>query len=45
MEWFDLTSVFPTPSINIGIDDSFFALHPIDYLAAYVDTISQQPVT
>ena len=43
--WFDLTSVFPTPPINIGIDESCFALDPIDFIAAYLDTISQQPVS
>ena len=49
--WFDLTSVFPTPPIDRGIDYSCFALDPVDScfaldpIAAYLDTISQQPVS
>ena len=34
--WLDLTSVFPTPPVDIGIDDSCFALDPIDFIAAYL---------
>ena len=45
MPWFDLTSVFPTPLIDIGIDDSCFALDHIDFVATYLGTISQEPVS
>ena len=45
MLWFDLTAVFLTPPIDVGIDYSCFAFDPINFIAACLDAISQQPVS
>ena len=34
-----------TPAADIGIDDSCAVLEPIDFTTAYLDTVSQKPVS